>query len=108
VWRTGADAATQLSTTAPIELAGVALRPGTYTLFTLPTRSGVYLVISGDKGEWGTEYDPARDIARRPVTVDATSRNVERFTISVGGSPSSLVLEWGTFRWSVPIHTRQG
>jgi hypothetical protein len=100
VWRTGANAATQLNTTAPIELAGVALRPGTYTLFTLPTREGVSLVINGESGQWGTSYNARRDVARRPMTVE-TVENVERFTIRVDGP--RLVMEWGTFRWSAPI-----
>ena len=110
VWRTGANAATQLTTTAPIELAGVPLRPGTYTLFTLPGRDAVALVINGESGQWGTEYDASRDIARRPMTVDSTPGNVELFTIRVDDAGKSdgasrLVMEWGPFRWSAPIRT---
>jgi hypothetical protein len=105
VWRTGANAATQLSTTAPVELAGVSLQPGTYTLFTLPSRDGVALVINGQSGQWGTQYDPHRDIARRPMTVDSTPANVEQFTIRVDGR---LVMEWGTFRWSAPLQAKAG
>jgi hypothetical protein len=103
VWRTGANAATQLSTSAPIELAGVALRPRTYTLWTLPSRNGVSLIINGQSGQWGTEYDPGRDVARRPMTVDSVPGNVELFTIRLDGSPPRLVMEWGPFRWSAPI-----
>ena len=105
VWRTGANAATQLSTTAPIELAGVSLQPGTYTLFTLPSRDGVALVINGQSGQWGTQYDARRDIARRAMTVDSTPANVEQFTIRVDGR---LVMEWGTFRWSAPLRAKAG
>lgn len=104
VWRTGANAATQLSTSAPIELAGVPLHPGTYTLWTLPTRSGggVSLIINGQSGQWGTEYNAARDVARRPMMVDSLPGNVERFTIRVEPA-GRLVMEWGTFQWSAPI-----
>lgn len=110
VWRTGANAATQLATTAPIQLAGVDLHPGTYTLWTLPTERGVELVINGESGQWGTAYDGSRDIARRPMAVDSLPQNVERFTIRVvpdttakAAGTSRLVLEWGTFRWSAVI-----
>lgn len=117
VWRTGANAATQLTTTAPIELAGVQLHPGTYTLWTLPTRQGVQLIINGESGQWGTSYDPSRDVARRPMTLDSLPKNAERFTIAIeqgatlGGDDSvkrdrgvaTLVMEWGTFRWSALI-----
>ena len=111
VWRTGANAATQLAVSQPIELDGVKLAPGTYTLWTLPTQQGVSLIINGQSGQWGTEYDAARDVARRPLTVDSVSQNVEKFTIRVdssgtqSGHPSTarLIMEWGNFRWSAPL-----
>jgi hypothetical protein len=109
VWRTGANAATQLTTSEPIRLAGVPLKAGTYTLWTLPTTHGVQLIINGQSGQWGTDYDEARDVARRPMTVDSASSNMELFTISVtqdstrNRAPARLLMEWGTFRWSVPL-----
>ena len=106
VWRTGANAATQLSTTAPIELGGVSLRPGTYTLFTLPSQNAVALIINGQSGQWGTRYDASRDIARLPMTVDSTPANVEQFTIRVEGA--ELVMEWGRFRWSALLRAKPG
>jgi Protein of unknown function (DUF2911) len=103
VWRTGANAATQLTVSAPVRLAGVALTAGTYTLWTLPTRDGVTLIINGQTGQWGTDYELNRDIARRPMQVAATARSVEQFTISIDAATPSLVMEWGPFRWSAPI-----
>ena len=105
VWRTGANAATQLTTSAPIELAGVPLHPGTYTLWTLPTKGGVSLIINGQSGQWGTEYRADQDVARRPMTVDSLPANVERFTIRLDPA-GRLVMEWGTFQWSAAIRRR--
>ncbi len=108
VWRTGANAATQLTTTGPIELAGALLRPGTYTLFTLPTEQGVSLIINRESGQWGTSYRAARDLARRPMVVDSLSDNVERFTIRIApehAGTGQLIIEWGPFRWSAPIRS---
>jgi hypothetical protein len=114
VWRTGANAATQLATSEAIELAGVTLRPGTYTLWTLPSRPGVTLIINGQSGQWGTSYNAGRDVARRPMTVDSLPENVERFTMRIDPAPAAngragagqLVMEWGTFRWSAPLVAR--
>ena len=103
VWRTGANAATQLSTSAPIRIAGVPLDSGAYTLWTLPTRSGVQLVINRETGQWGTSYDARQDIARVAMTVDTLAAPVEKFTIRVDTASSRLVMEWGTFRWSAPV-----
>jgi hypothetical protein len=105
VWRTGANAATQLSTSAPIALAGVPLHPGTYTLWTLPTRGGVSLIINGQSGQWGTEYHADQDVARRPMTVDSLPANAEQFTIRIDPA-GRLVMEWGTFQWSAPLEKR--
>jgi len=103
VWRTGANAATQLTISGPVRLAGVPLHAGTYTLWTLPRHDGVELIINGQTGQWGTAYRSERDIARRPMQVAATDTPVERFTIRVDTASSSLVMEWGPFRWSAPI-----
>jgi hypothetical protein len=111
VWRTGANAATQLTTSAPIRLAGVPLDSGSYTLWTLPTRDGVQLIINRETGQWGTEYQARHDIARVPMIVDSTEAPVEEFTIlvdSAGRAAASrpyrrLVMEWGRFRWGVAV-----
>lgn len=108
VWRTGANAATQLSTTAPIRLAGVGLDSGAYTLWTLPARDGVQLVINRETGQWGTGYQAVQDIARIPMRVDTLDTPVERFTIRVDPAASRLVMEWGTFRWSAPVEAGAG
>jgi hypothetical protein len=103
VWRTGANAATQLSTTAPIRLAGVALESGTYTLWTLPTEGEVQLIINRETGQWGTSYRAEHDIARVAMAVDTVEAPVEAFTIGIDSARSRLVMEWGTFRWSAPV-----
>lgn len=103
VWRTGANAATHLTISAPLRLAGVPLDSGTYTLWTLPTLDDVQLIINGQTGQWGTGYAASEDIARVAMQVDTLAAPIERFTIAVDTTRSRLVMEWGTFRWSVPI-----
>jgi hypothetical protein len=103
VWRTGANAATQLTVSAPVRLAGVPLNAGTYTLWTLPRHDGVDIIINRQTGQWGTEYQSGKDLARRPMQVTTPDTPVERFTIRVDAASSSLVMEWGSFRWSAPI-----
>jgi hypothetical protein len=103
VWRTGANAATQLTISSPLRLAGVRLDSGAYTLWTLPGRDRVQLIINGQTGQWGTDYESSHDIARVALRVDTLAVPSERFTIRVDTAASRLVLEWGTFRWSAPI-----
>ncbi len=109
VWRTGANAATQFTTTAPIRLAGIQLAAGTYTLWTVPHQNGVDLIVNGQSGQWGTEYNPARDVGRAPMQSTALSTPVDQFTISVTANDArrgTLTMEWGSFRWSAPIEVR--
>lgn len=103
VWRTGANAATHLTITAPIRLAGVPLEEGTYTLWTLPSRDRVQLIINRQTGQWGTGYGPAHDIARVDMETETLQEPVEQFTIRVDPVGPRLIMEWGTFRWSAPI-----
>ncbi len=109
VWRTGANAATQLTTSAPIKLAGISLAAGTYTLWTVPHQNGVDLIVNGQSGQWGTEYNRSRDIAKAPMQTSTLSTPVDQFTISVSGTDArrgTLTLAWGSFRWTAPIEVR--
>ena len=104
VWRTGANAATQFTTSTPITLAGLSVPPGTYTLWTVPHVSGVDLIVNRQVGQWGTEYGRAHDLGRVPMRADSLETPVEKFTIAVEASDArhgTLVMKWGTFRWTV-------
>ena len=106
VWRTGANAATQYSTSAPVTIAGMKLAPGMYTLWTVPSATGVELIVNKQSGQWGTGYDPQFDLGKSPMTTAAAKTPVEKFTISivpVDAHRGTLVMEWGPFRWTAPI-----
>src|SRR5262249_37783594 len=50
VWRTGANEATQFTTSAPIKLAGLQVPAGTYTLWTVPHTDEVDLIVNRQTG----------------------------------------------------------
>ena len=83
VWRTGANAATQFTTSAPIKLAGMQVPAGTYTLWTIPHTGGVDLIVNRQTGQWGTEYNGSRNLGIAKMTTEALSAPVEEFTISI-------------------------
>ena len=106
VWRTGANAATQLTTSAPITLAGLSLPAGTYTLWTVPHVGGVDLIVNKQTGQWGTEYRRAQDLGTVAMKSDSVDPAVEKFTIAIEPRDSrhgALVMTWGTFRWTAPF-----
>lgn len=109
VWRTGANAATRLTTSAPITLAGLRLPAGTYTLWTLPHAHGVDLIVNRQTGQWGTSYHPAQDLGRAAMAADTLAAPVEQFTISIAPTDArrgTLTMAWGPFRWTAPIEVR--
>jgi hypothetical protein len=106
IWRTGANAATQLRTDADLVMGGVTIPAGTYTLWTIPSRTGSWkLVINRQTGQWGTVYDPARDLARIDLQTQTVDTPVERFTITIEpqGEGGLLALAWDRMRASVPF-----
>jgi hypothetical protein len=107
VWRTGANAATQFTTSAPITLAGLRVPAGTYTLWTVPRKDGqADLIVNKQFGQWGTDYNEGRNLGRGPLKVEAAPSPVEKFTITIvpaAGKNGTMVMEWGTFKWSAPI-----
>ena len=106
VWRTGANAATTLKTTAALEIGGTPVPAGTYTLYTLPGEKAWKLIINKQTGQWGTQYDQAQDLARVDLTVGATAAPVEQFTITLTGTGAAaglLALEWENTKLTIPF-----
>jgi len=108
VWRTGADAATILSVDKPISIGDQTVPAGRYTLWTLPTPEGVQLIVNRQYGQWGTEYNADRDLARIPLRVSSVSAPRENFSIDVvsQGPSGELRIQWDTFVWTVPLAVR--
>jgi hypothetical protein len=106
VWRTGANAATQFTTSTQIRLAGMQIPAGSYTLFTAPHTNGVDLIVNKQTGQWGTEYNRSLNLGIARINSEVATATMEEFTISIIPSDSrhgTLVLEWGSFRWIAPI-----
>jgi hypothetical protein len=110
VWRTGANAATQFTTSSPITLAGLNLPAGKYTLWTVPRADGrADLIVNSQVGQWGTGYDGRADLGRVAMVVDTLTTPVDKFTIAIAPAAArrgDLVMEWGTFRWRAGIQVR--
>jgi hypothetical protein len=106
VWRTGANAATQFTTSTPIKLAGMQVPAGSYTLFSAPHANGVDLIVNKQTGQWGTEYNRSLNLGIARIISEVAPAAVEEFTISIipgDNRHGTLVLEWGSFRWTAPI-----
>ena len=78
---------------------------GAYSLWTIPQRDGVTLIINRQTGQWGTEYHQEQDLVRVPMRMASAPAPRENFGISIEGPDRAkeLRIAWDTFVWSVPI-----
>ena len=106
-WRTGADAATVLTTDKPLTFGKVVLQPGSYTINTQPGASSWELIFGKleKEGQWGVPYQSALEIGRTPMTLRKLTKPVEQVTITIdrAGQGQSLRVEWGTASASAPF-----
>jgi hypothetical protein len=106
VWRTGANEATTLKTDVNLLMGGVKVPAGTYTLYSLPTESGWKLIVNKQTGQWGTEYDASKDLARIDLVKSTLSAPVETFTIAFdkkSAASAELVLTWEFTKLTLPV-----
>jgi len=109
VWRTGANEATTLTTAIALDIAGVKVPAGTYTLYTLPSEGTWKLIINKQTGQWGTEYHEEQDLARVDMKKQEIVVPVEQFTIALdqdSNNSADLNLEWEKTRVFVTIRAQ--
>ncbi|HEX2190554.1 MAG TPA: DUF2911 domain-containing protein [Longimicrobiaceae bacterium] len=105
VWRTGANQATHLRTDRDLTIGGERVPAGTYTLWTVPGEREWTLILNRQTGQWGTEYDQAKDLVRVPMRVERAPQRAEQFTISLepAGQGGVLAMTWDDTRATVPV-----
>ena len=106
-WRTGANAATKITFSKDVKIAGKAVPAGTYSIVTHPTAKGWTLALNKDVALFsgGGEYDAKKDHVRVPLTT-AEIPHRERMTFIFSDTTSDktrLDLEWEKLRLSLPI-----
>jgi Protein of unknown function (DUF2911) len=107
MWRAGANSATVLTTDADLDIGGLAVPKGSYTLFVdLSDPANWQLAINKQTGQWGLSYDKAQDLGRVKMTMSKPATMVEdlKYTLTDnGGNKGTLKLEWENQSASVPI-----
>ena len=106
IWRAGANEATALHTDADLDIGGLAVPKGDYTLFVWLDPQQWKLVVNKQTGQFGTEYHQEQDLGRVPMTMGKPPAPLETYKMtlsSAGGSKGKLQLEWENVIASVPI-----
>jgi hypothetical protein len=106
VWCAGANDATSLDTEADLEIGGLKVPKGSYTLWALPNSDEWRFIVNKETGQWHTEYHEDLDLGRVKMNVKSIAEPVEVLRIelsSTGGNKGRLALVWENTEASVPI-----
>ncbi|WJJ95158.1 DUF2911 domain-containing protein [Algibacter luteus] len=111
VWRTGANEATTFETNKPLEIKGVNIPAGKYTLWTVPKDSTWTVIFNSKQYSWGVNaqmqpmWDPNYDVLNIEVPVEKLDNTVEQFTIAFDNSTDKLYLTmaWDDVKVAVPL-----
>jgi hypothetical protein len=106
VWCTGANWATKITTRSGLQVGGIKLPAGSYSIWTIPNEKEWTLIINKETGQFHLNYNPKLDFARTKMNLKTLPDPVETFKIAVtpaGGNNGTLALLWERTEASVPI-----
>lgn len=112
VWRLGADYATVLHTDANLDINGLAVPAGDYSLYVFLDKGKWELIVNKKTGQWGINMDgtttdvPSDELGRTAMTMAKTASPVETLKIDLshpGGNRGKLTVEWENVAASVPF-----
>lgn len=107
VWRAGANSATAFHTDADLDIGGLRVPKGDYTLYALVADPDNWqLIVSKETGQWGLTYNPKMDLGRVKMMMSKPPAPIETYKMtlsSTGPNTAKLQLEWENHIASVPI-----
>jgi hypothetical protein len=106
VWRAGANAATSFHTDADLDIAGLAVPKGDYTLYVLLDEHQWQLIVNKETGQWGLTYNQPMDLGRVKMTMKRPPAPVETYKMTLsktGTQTGKLELTWENTVASVPL-----
>ena len=110
VWRAGANDATALHTDADLDLGGLRVPKGDYTLYVLVKDPDAWeLIINKQTGQSGLSYNQARDLGRVKMAMSKAPALVETLRYALSderANKARLQLEWENHIASVSITLR--
>lgn len=111
LWRTGANEPTVIFTPVALDIAGVKVEPGKYSIYSVPGAKEWEIIVNRSTSQWGHESTyskevEAQEVGRGKAPVEKLSKPVETFSITphpASGEVLHLYLDWETTRVAVPV-----
>jgi hypothetical protein len=89
VWRTGANEPTFIETNKSLLFKNGELKPGKYSIWTIPTAESWTVIFNSEYPSWGinfngeTNHTPEADVLRVEAPAVIKDTEIEKFTISI-------------------------
>lgn len=109
LWRTGANEPTTLHTTGPLEVGGIRIEAGSYSLYTRPGEESWELFLNSSTDRWGIPINDevrASEVGSATLPRERPPEHVETLTlrfVDASDAGADLVLEWEEFRVTIPV-----
>jgi hypothetical protein len=107
LWRTGANGATKVTFGEDVNVGGVAVKAGSYALYTIPNKDEWEVILNKGINNWGIDgYQATDDVAKFKVKPMTLPMNIETFTISVANvmpASADIHVMWEKTAVSIPV-----
>jgi len=107
LWRTGANGATIIRFSEPVEIKGKKVDTGSYALYTVPGADSWEIILNKGVKNWGVDgYKESEDVVRVTVTPMNMNSKMESFTMQFADiKPESCELHimWEKTAVAIPI-----
>lgn len=113
LWRTGANEPTTIIATGGLEIAGIQVPAGRYSLYTVPGPETWEVIVNRATSQWGLESEytdavKAGELGRAILPSESATPAVERLSLTVQPGEGSadrreLILEWESTRVRIPV-----
>jgi len=109
LWRTGANGATSLTCDIDLNMGGVTVPRGFYSLYSIPTENAFTLIISKKPAGREPDYDPKMDFARISMKRAPSAKSIDPFRIwfeHASASRATLMLGWADRTYSLAVQKK--
>jgi hypothetical protein len=110
VWCTGANYATKITTDADLQMGGLKLPKGAYSIWTIPNEKEWTMIINKETGQFHLYYKQQLDFGRTPMKVKTLDSPVEAFRVDLrndGSNKGTLALVWEKTEAYIPFTVLQ-
>lgn len=112
IWRTGANAATKISFSKDVQIAGKDLKAGSYAIFTIPGESSWEVMFFNYDTPNSGGYGDKEPVVKTSVKSGKTGHMVESFSLSIENltdNSATIDMAWENVMVSIPfnVHTEK-